>query len=182
VLLVVSLALVGLAMAHLLAGWRIRRGMPADRARRYSFAEFGMVAGTVPWLILLAVPVQLPPDAQHFYLVPFVDIGWQLTGPPGEAVVQIGGNLLVLFAFGAGAAVRFRALAGAWRLFAAGAALSLGLELVQLATASGRVFSVDDVLLNAAGAVLGGLLTRRWWATGEGVGSDSADAPRIAPV
>jgi VanZ family protein len=165
VALVMLLALLGVAVAGLLVRQRTQAGMPARRAWRHSLAEVGMIAGTVPWTILLLAPVRLAPDAQRFYLTPFSDIWFQLTGPPGEAVVQLGGNLLVLFTFGAGAAVRFRVLAGPWRLLAAGAAGSLLLESIQLATASGRVFSVDDILLNALGAVLGGLLTRRWWAT-----------------
>ena len=177
VALVMVLALLGVAVAGLLVRLRTQAGMPACRAWRYSLAEVGMIAGTLPWIILLLAPIRLAPDAQRFYLTPFSDIWFQLTGPPGEAVVQLGGNLLVLFAFGAGAAVRFRALAGPWRLLAAGAAGSLLLELIQLATASGRVFSVDDILLNALGALLGGLATRRWWASRQ-----LPAAQRIAPV
>jgi hypothetical protein len=162
--LVLVLAVTSLAVAWLLTRWRVGRAVPSDRAWRLSLAETAMVAGTVPWLVLMAAPITLPLDARHFYLIPFDDLWQQLTGPPGEAVVQIVGNLLVLFCFGAGGAVRFRALAGPWRLLLAGAACSLLLEALQLLTASGRVFSVDDVLVNAVGALLGGLVTRRWWA------------------
>jgi hypothetical protein len=182
VALVALLALLGVALARLLARRRIGGGMPAGRAWRHSLAEVGMVAGTLPWIILLLTPIELPLGARRFYLTPFSDIWVQLAGPPGEVVVQLGGNLLVLFAFGAGAAVRWRALAGPWRLFAAGAAGSSLLELIQLATASGRVFSVDDILLNAAGALLGGLATRRWWATGGPSAGDRRVAQRIAQV
>ncbi|MBB4938212.1 glycopeptide antibiotics resistance protein [Streptosporangium album] len=44
------------------------------------------------------------------------------------------------------------------------ATASLGVELLQYALRLGRVSSVDDVLINTAGAVLAALITRRWWA------------------
>jgi hypothetical protein len=36
-------------------------------------------------------------------------------------------------------------------------------ETLQYALALGRVSSIDDMLLNAAGAGVTGLVTRRWW-------------------
>ncbi|MFC5925572.1 VanZ family protein [Micromonospora vulcania] len=41
---------------------------------------------------------------------------------------------------------------------------SLLVETLQYALDLGRISSVDDVLLNATGAALAGLLSRRWWA------------------
>jgi hypothetical protein len=42
-----------------------------------------------------------------------------------------------------------------------------------------RVSSVDDVLVNAAGAVLAALASRPWWRTTTGIPSDQ---PRRAPA
>lgn len=143
------------------AGLRALR--PSGSWRR-SVAEVGMVLGTLPWVWMILTPMQLPPGATTVYLVPFVDlwnsleIGWFFV------LVQVGGNLMVLLALGAFAAVRFAAMASLTRLAALGLAFSLAVELIQHAFVSGRVFSVDDVLLNAAGCVLGGLLSRPWWA------------------
>jgi hypothetical protein len=41
------------------------------------------------------------------------------------------------------------------------------------------VSSVDDVLVNAAGAVLAGLASRRWWST---AAEAPSDRPHPAPV
>jgi glycopeptide antibiotics resistance protein len=88
----------------------------------------------------------------------------QVVHDPPRAVAQMGGNLLVFAAVGALGPMRWPALAGLGRLLVGGAVASLVVETTQYALDIGRVWSVDDVLLNAAGAALGGALTRRWWA------------------
>jgi len=122
-----------------------------------------MVVGTVPWLILIMWPADPPPGTVTTRLVPLTDLAAVLSGPPATAVVQIGGNLLVFAALGVLAPLRFPALAGAWRLFALGASASLAIEVCQKLFVAGRVFSVDDVLLNGLGCALAGLAGRRWW-------------------
>lgn len=96
--------------------------------------------------------------------MPLRDLADLLTGPPATAVVQVVGNLLVFAALGFFAPVRLAALAGVGRLFLLGAAGSVLVESLQYALDLGRVSSADDVLLNATGAALAGLLSRRWWA------------------
>ncbi|MFE3542630.1 VanZ family protein [Nocardia sp. NPDC059177] len=54
--------------------------------------------------------------------------------------------------------LRFPRLAGAARMTLIGAGLSATLEIAQYAFDLGRVSSIDDVLMNAAGAGLGALL------------------------
>lgn len=44
------------------------------------------------------------------------------------------------------------------------AGLSVAVEVLQYVLGLGRVSSVDDVLVNTAGAVLAALCSRRWWA------------------
>jgi glycopeptide antibiotics resistance protein len=139
-----------------------------SRSWRRSIAEVGMVFGTLPWAWMILTPMQLPPGSRTRYLIPFSDLRmeWGL-GRPGWMVVQVLGNLLVLFALGAFAPVRFPFFASLGRLALLGAAVSLTLELLQHAFVAGRVFSMDDVWLNALGCVLGGLVTRPRWRRSE---------------
>jgi hypothetical protein len=185
----VDRAVLGLAAVLLLAAaatvalarWRLRRETPPRRAWTRSLAEVAMVAGTMPWLVMALWPIDLPPGAVRWRLLPFTDAAAQLSGPPGEAFAQIIGNLLVFSAIGLFGPVRFHPLTGGARLFALGATASLALEICQQAFGTGRVFSVDDVLLNGLGCLLGGLVSRPWW-TGQGTtrtprGEAGAPAP-----
>jgi glycopeptide antibiotics resistance protein len=131
------------------------------RSWRESLTEVGMVYLTVPWVWMILTPVRVPAGTKMVHLVPGEDVVglWN----SGQFWLQIGGNLGVFFALGALAPIRTRLFRSPWRLLALGAAGSLGLELVQRLMVGGRVFSVDDVLLNALGCLLGGLVTWRWW-------------------
>jgi glycopeptide antibiotics resistance protein len=79
--------------------------------------------------------------------------------------IGIAGNLLVFAALGFFAPMRFGALASLPRILALGAGCSVLVETAQYVLRLDRVSSVDDVLVNAAGAVLFGLASRRWWRT-----------------
>lgn len=76
--------------------------------------------------------------------------------------------------------MRFRALASAPRILALGAGCSVLVEVSQSVFRLDRVSSVDDVLLNAAGALLAGLASRPWWRGGTRRARAEADRP--APV
>jgi hypothetical protein len=142
---------------------RLRSGAPRERAWLWSLAEAAMVLGTLPWVWMTLTPVQVPDGTVLVYLVPLSDLRAQLTQPLLWVVAQVGGNLLVFCALGAGAPVRSAALASPVRLLLLGAGCSLAIELSQRLFVAGRVFSVDDVLVNAVGCLLGGLATRAWW-------------------
>lgn len=114
-----------------------------------------MVVGTAPWLWMILTPRGSGRSVEAVPLVGLID---QLGGAPAVAVEQIGGNLLVFAAFGACAPLRWplrvrtvAALAGA---------ASVVVELTQYALSIGRVTSVDDVLLNTAGATSAALGVR----------------------
>ena len=77
--------------------------------------------------------------------------------------IGIGGNLLVLASLGFFAPIRFAALASLPRILALGAGCSILIETAQYAFQLDRVSSVDDVLVNASGAVLAAFASRRWW-------------------
>jgi hypothetical protein len=156
----VSAALVplGLLAAWGLAALRIRRGSPRRTAWRYSIAEVGAVFGTLPWLFLVLTPRGGDGGVQP---VPFADLLELASADPRTIVEQLVGNLLLFFFAGCFVPLRLRIGLGTVLLGgAAGAAL---VETAQYAFGTGRVASVDDVLLNALGALLGALLSRRWW-------------------
>lgn len=150
---VVTTALLPLAALVVVALQRVR----PSRSWRRSVAEVGMVFGTLPWIWMILTPVRVPPETKMFHWVPLSDI--VALAASGQALVQVGGNLAVLFGFGFFASMRWPGLRP-WQLLAAGACGSLGLEVLQRLLATGRVFSVDDILLNAVGCLLGGLALR----------------------
>ena len=172
---VLLMMLVGLPLAALVV-WalaRLRRAADATSAWRMSLAEVGMVYGTVPfvWMTLMPGPgAGIVPG--RVSLVPLRDL--VTMGPVG-----IGGNLLVLAALGFFAPMRYAALASVPRIVALGAGCSALIETAQYVFRLDRVSSVDDVLVNAAGAVLAGLASRRWWRSTEAV---PVDRPRPAPA
>lgn len=96
-------------------------------------------------------------------LVPLRDLVTVLAAGPLTIVVQIVGNLLVFASLGFFGPVRFAALASVPRVLAVAAAGSALVEAAQYVLPLDRVTSVDDVLLNTAGAGLAALASRRWW-------------------
>jgi hypothetical protein len=142
-------------------------GVAAARARRIgrlaAAAEVIAVAGNLPWLWMVLTPLDQESDV---HLVPLHELAWYLNGDLGSVAVQLVGNLAVFAAFGAAAPVRWPLrLPTIAALAAAGSAT---VEIAQYLLDMGRVASVDDVLLNTAGAVLAALATRRWWRTRRG--------------
>ena len=158
---VVLVTLVTLPPAALVVWALARRRLAAGvtSAWQMSLAEVGMVHGTVPfvWMVLMPgsgagiVPARLS-------LVPLRDL-FEM-GPLG-----IVGNLLVFAALGFFAPMRFAALAAVPRILALAAGCSVLIETAQYVLQLDRVSSVDDVLLNAAGAVPAALASRHWWRT-----------------
>ncbi|WP_329387860.1 VanZ family protein [Streptomyces sp. NBC_01351] len=160
---VVFMTLVALPLAVLVV-WALARrrraaGASGTSAWRMSLAEVGMVHGTVPFLWMTMMPgaaAGIVPG--RVSLVPVRDL---LTMGP----VGIVGNLLVFAALGFFAPMRFAALASVPRILAFGAGCSVLVETAQYVLRLDRVSSVDDVLVNAAGAALAALASRRWWRT-----------------
>ncbi|MFK0279353.1 VanZ family protein [Streptomyces sp. NPDC090499] len=158
---VVLMTLVTLPVAALVA-WALayrRRAAGVASAWRTSLAEVGMVHGTVPfvWLTMMpGGPVGSAPA--RVSLVPLRDLVTM-------GALGIVGNLLVFASLGFFAPMRFAALASAPRILALGAGCSVLVETSQYVFRLDRVSSVDDVLVNAVGALLAGLASRPWWRT-----------------
>ncbi|QFY13624.1 VanZ family protein [Nonomuraea phyllanthi] len=150
---------VALLAILLLSRHRARAGRPTPL--RTSIADVGIVVGTAPWIWMILTPSS---GRTGVGLVPFTDLT-DLVGASWETVsVQVGGNLLVFAALGALLPVRSRAMSSTARVAAVAAAFSVIVEALQYALRLGRFSSVDDVLMNTAGAVIFALVTRRWWA------------------
>ncbi|GIE78704.1 hypothetical protein Aph02nite_46540 [Actinoplanes philippinensis] len=152
---VVLVTIVLAPVAGLAVWWPARRHGEWRRA----LAEVGIVYGTVPWVWMIL----LPGDEARVSLVPLRDLLTVLAAGPVTIVVQIVGNLLVFAALGFFGPMRFAALASVPRVLAVAAAGSALVEAAQYVLRLDRVTSVDDVLLNTAGAGLAALASRRWW-------------------
>ncbi|MFC3962361.1 VanZ family protein [Nocardia jiangsuensis] len=95
--------------------------------------------------------------------VPLRDLVAVLIAGPSSATVQIVGDLLVFAALGFAAPLRFPAPASIPRVLALAAGCSILVEVAPYALRLDRVSSVDDVLLDTAGAGLAARAARRWW-------------------
>ncbi|WP_245730413.1 VanZ family protein [Micromonospora pallida] len=168
------MALITVAVLPLaaLAVWALARRRSATgttSAWRMSLAEVGIVYGTVPWVWMIMLPgAQAGAVPGRVSLVPLKDLLTVVAGEPLTVTVQVVGNLLVFAALGVFAPLRFAALASVPRILALAAGCSVLVETAQYVLRLDRVSSVDDVLLNTAGAGLAALASRRWWRTTAG--------------
>ncbi|GAA5186785.1 hypothetical protein GCM10023322_33790 [Rugosimonospora acidiphila] len=176
VITVVVLPLAALA-AWALARRRRAAGATPGWAWQRSLAEVGIVYGTVPWVWMILLPgSQAGAVPARVSLVPLRDLFTILTHDgAAAATVQIVGNLLVFAALGFFAPLRFTALASVPRILALAAGCSVLVEAAQYVLRLDRVSSVDDVLLNAAGAGLAALASHHWW---RATARASSDRPR----
>jgi glycopeptide antibiotics resistance protein len=111
-------------------------------------------------------------------LVPLRDLLTILAdGGPVTLTGQVVGNLLVFAALGFFGPLRFAVLTSVPRILALAAGCSTLLEIAQYLWLD-RVSSVDDVLLNAAGAGLAALASRHWWRDAAGASSDRSRSAR----
>ncbi|RMI35322.1 VanZ family protein [Nocardia stercoris] len=151
---VVVAAIAAIPVAGLVAWWLAGR-----RGWRAALCDVGMVTGTAPWLWMIFTPTG---SGRSVNLVPLRDLAEQLADD--RAIEQFGGNLLVFAALGFLLPVRLPWFARSYRILLAGAAASIAVETAQFALDIGRHSSVDDVLLNAAGACLAAQFSRHLWA------------------
>jgi len=160
-------ALVVLALAR----GRIAAGATPARAWRRSLAEVGIGYGTVPWVWMIMLPGERAGAVPgRLSLVPLRDLFSVVAGAPATATTQVVGNLLVFAALGFLGPVRFARLASVPRIAALAAGCSVVVETAQYVLRLDRVSSVDDVLLNTAGAALAAWASRRWWGASENDG------------
>ncbi|MEV6387557.1 VanZ family protein [Nocardia xishanensis] len=137
--------------------WRMRRGVTPELALRYTVAEAGLAGGTLPWVWMILTPVAAEGAVSA---VPLRDLVATLGDSPSSAVIQVGANTLLFVPLGFFLPLRLARFAGVARMTLLGAAVSATLEIAQYVFDLGRISSVDDVLMNAAGAGLGALLAQ----------------------
>ncbi|RQX16940.1 VanZ family protein [Micromonospora ureilytica] len=181
---VVLITMVVLPLAAL-AVWllaRRRRAAGSTSAWRTSLADVGIVYGTVPWVWMIMLPGdQAGVVSGRVTVVPLRDLLTIFSdGGPLTATVQVVGNLLVFAALGFLAPLRFPALASVRRILALAAGCSVLVETAQYVLKLDRVSSVDDVLLNAVGAGLAALASRRWWRATPDMSTDRRPQPASA--
>ena len=169
----ITVAVLPLAALAVWALARRRSVTGTTSAWRMSLAEVGIVYGTVPWVWITMLPGSRAGAVPgRVSLIPLQDLLTMSTG-------QVVGNLLVFAALGFLARLRFAALASLPRILTFAAGCSVLVEAAQYVLRLDRVSSVDDVLLNTAGAGLAALASRRWW---RATARASSDRPRSAPV
>lgn len=93
---------------------------------------------------------------------PAVEVAWYLDGLSSPAVLrQLLGNVLLLAPAAAAAVLAVPRSVRPWRLAPAAVLAAVSIETSQWLLPLGRVVSPTDAVLNAAGAVLAGLVTVR---------------------
>ncbi|WP_409456719.1 VanZ family protein [Streptomyces goshikiensis] len=142
-----------------------RRHGPVSPVVR-ALAMVGAFAGTVLFSLVLArltlEPSAASVDLVHSNVQPGHSIDAYLHGTSTtEAVRQLGGNLLLGLPFGVLLPVLLPPARGLVRVAVVTLCLMTLVELIQGALVTGRVFDIDDVILNTTGALLGYLLIGR---------------------
>jgi hypothetical protein len=169
----ITVAVLPLAAVAVWVLARHRRVAGTPQPWRKSLAEVGIVYGTVPWVWMVMLPGERAGAVTgRVSLVPLRDLLTIFGDGPVRATGQVVINLLVFAALGFFAPLRFAALASVPRILALGAGCSVLVEVAQYVLRLDRVSSVDDVLLNAVGAALAALASRRWWSATAGASSD----------
>ena len=119
-------------------------------------------AGMAAALAGVALLTLLPAGRGRSWGAPMAELQWYATGLGSQtAMVQLFGNIVLLVPLAALAVLRWPALSAPRWLAAASVAAGAAVELLQWALPLGRVVSPVDALLNAAGAVLCGLVVAR---------------------
>lgn len=157
---------IGAIVTLALGQGRIDRGWERRWAWRASVSEVAIVVGTVPWVFMLLAPRH---GGSRVDPVPFHDLIDLLSD--SDAAAQIVGNLLAFAALGFFLPIRLRLARPALVPLAVAfltAALSLTIEVLQFVLDIGRVASIDDILLNTAGAVVACVASIRWWRSRRG--------------
>lgn len=143
---------------------RKRAASGESRGHRRPFLRFGPLLLLVVYLGIMAAITLGPGDpeaaagagASDNY-TPFAEINRSLADGSLRSLAQVVGNALLFVPFGILVPLSFPRLSIVTAVLAAAAA-SAAVELFQLTHLAGRMFDIDDVMLNVAGALLGGLL------------------------
>ena len=150
-------------VAFIVTALRRSRATPLGRAVATAALDTVLVLSLVAIGIAGLRPgLGLPGGFEQWNLIPFRDLARALDGRPwglSAAVVGLAGNFLLFVPWGLLFALRFRDRS--WRtMLALTLAISLGIELWQALTATGRSSDVTDIVVNTAGGMVGFALGR----------------------
>lgn len=142
---------------------RFRTRGPAKPGRR-PLVRLGPLLLLLVYLAIMAAVTLGPGDpeaaagaAASDNYTPFAEINRSLADGSVRSLAQVAGNALLFVPFGILMPISFPRLSIVTAVLAAAAASAVA-ELVQLTHLAGRMFDIDDVILNVSGALLGGLL------------------------
>jgi glycopeptide antibiotics resistance protein len=130
--------------------------------------------------VITLLPIRWNPEVARWpnnykpQLVPLHGILFDLKSSPLKMLAELFGNMLLFAPFGFLLPLLVPAMRRWWQALAAGAGLSLLIELYQLVWPSVRKADVNDVLMNALGTLLGFAALRL---TGYRHGGSSRRAP-----
>ena len=148
-LIPLGLCLVAVATA-VLAVVRKQRGSVPREAVLTSALDVTLVATILSILILTLPPsIGLPRTVN---LTPFAELRHSV-GDVGRG--QLVGNALLFVPFGVLAPLRWRRFDSPIGILVAATALSIAIEAAQFVLPTGRQSSITDVIMNAAGALIG---------------------------
>ena len=136
------------------AGVESGQRQPGRRSGWVRLAALVYVAALALVTLLPIAPVRRPSDYEP-QLVPFEGILGELRDSPVERLAELFGNVLLFAPLGFLLPLLVPAIRRWWQALAVGAGVSLLIELYQLAWPRVRKASVNDVVVNALGALLG---------------------------
>jgi glycopeptide antibiotics resistance protein len=134
---------------------RRRQGRPSGWIRMAALVYVAALAGVTLLPIRWNPRLARWPNNYKAHLVPLDGILFGFGISPLETLAEAFGNLLLFAPFGFLVSLLVPAMRRWWRVLAAGAGVSLLIELYQLAWPSVRRADVNDLLMNALGALLG---------------------------
>ena len=159
------------------AGRRAGVGGQRQPGRPSGWVRLAALVYIAALVVVTLVPIAWGgrPDDYRPQLVPFEGIRVEFQASPVGELDDLFGNVLLFAPLGFLLPLLVQAIRRWWQVLAVGAGISLLIELYQLLWPLVRKASVDDVLMNSLGAVVGFAALRL---TGYRRGGSSRRAPR----
>jgi glycopeptide antibiotics resistance protein len=145
--------------------------------RPFGWVRLAALVYIAALVVITLVPIAWlgRPDDYRPQLVPFGGIRVEFQESAGGKLADLFGNVLLFAPLGFLLPLLVPAIRRWWQVLAVGAGISLLIELYQLIWSLVRKASVDDLLMNALGALLGFAVLRL---IGYRCGGSSRRAPR----
>ncbi len=156
----VALVVVSVAAVAVLSGRRVRAGAAPRAATARSAIDVGLFAMIIAVLLVTFAPTGQY-EARQLHLLPFADfVSTASSQGVLDAASQAIANVALFVPLGFLVPARWRRLDGWARVLGATACFSAAIEVLQFALGSGHTSSIDDVVWNTLGGLLGYSLLR----------------------